>query len=72
MSTLVKILYGDGTTEVAAGPDAVVFSEEGNVITLSRAAFREVMLGWTRLLEREDREVMLGWPRLLEREEEEE
>jgi hypothetical protein len=53
MSTLVKILYGDGTTEVAAGPDAVVFSEEGNVIAISRAAFREVVIGWERLLDQE-------------------
>jgi len=56
MSNVPKVLYADGVAEVAAGPDEVVISRGGAVITLSRAAFREVMLGYQRLLEREDEE----------------
>ena len=56
MSDAVHVIYGDGVTEVAAGPDAVVFSQAGSVIAVSRAAFREVVLGRTRLLEREEEE----------------
>jgi len=56
MSNVPKVLYADGVAEVAAGPDEVVISRGGAVITLSRAAFREVVLGWERLLEREEEE----------------
>ena len=51
---MVKILYGDGTNEVAASAETVIISNgKGAVIILSHAAFREVVLGWERMLEEE-------------------
>jgi hypothetical protein len=52
MSDEVKIIYGDGTNEVAVGNGFVTLSRASDQsgIVLSEAAFREVVLGWERLM----------------------
>lgn len=49
-----RIIYGDGRMTVEVTADRVLFSYGDVVLGLSRAAFREVVLGWQRLLEQED------------------
>jgi len=54
MGTETHCLYGDGTHEVNVTGDEVMLSDgEGGIVVLSRDAFREVVIGWTRLLEQE-------------------
>lgn len=48
MTTLDKILYGDGVTEVKVGPELVFFRQGSMLITVSHAAMREIDLAWTR------------------------
>jgi len=44
-----KTIYGDGQNTVAVDAVSVVLTNrEGEVIVLSHAAFREVVLGWER------------------------
>ena len=51
---MIQILFADGKHEVAASAEAVIMSDgKGAVITLSRAEFRETVIGWERMLERE-------------------
>ena len=51
---MIQILFADGKHEVAADRETVIVSDEKNqVISLSRAEFREVVIGWERMLERE-------------------
>jgi hypothetical protein len=49
-----RTIYGDGVTEVNAGPELVFFRQENMLVTVSRAAMREIMLGYERLLQQED------------------
>jgi hypothetical protein len=54
-----KVIYGDGKWEVSVQAGAVVFTRqqmgEGiSYMKLSRAAFREIVIGWDRFLEQED------------------
>ena len=46
-------IYGDGTNEVAVTDESVMLSDEHGIVVLSRAAFREVVLGWERHLAQE-------------------
>lgn len=46
-----KTIYGDGTNEVMVSGDSVYFLRNGDVgATLSRAAFRAVVMGWQEML----------------------
>lgn len=49
-----KVIYGDGTNEVAATEQSVLLSDAHGIVALSRGAFREVVLGWQRLLAQEE------------------
>jgi len=50
-------IYGDGTNEVSVTADEVMLSDgEGGIVVLSRDAFREVVIGWTRHLAQEQQE----------------
>jgi hypothetical protein len=49
-----SILYGDGSTEVAVTDESVMLSDAHGIVVMSRAAFREVVLGWTRHLAQEE------------------
>jgi len=47
-------IYGDGTmTVVVTAHDLDFISSNNDVVSMSREAFREVVIGWTRLLEQE-------------------
>lgn len=49
MSTVPKVVYGDGVHQVAASARSVTLSDEkGQVLIFSRAAFREVRLAMDR------------------------
>jgi hypothetical protein len=48
MAEMVKVLYGDGVTEVTFGPELVFFRQESMLVTISHAAMREIMLSWER------------------------
>jgi hypothetical protein len=48
MKENTKCLYGDGDTEVVAGPDVVVFNQAGENVVVSHATMREIMLAWER------------------------
>ena len=51
---MIQILFADGKHEVAADRETVIVSDENNqVIALSRAEFRETVIGWERMLEEE-------------------
>lgn len=51
---MVRVLFADGKNEVAADAETVIVSDDRNqVISLSRAEFREVVIGWERMLEEE-------------------
>jgi hypothetical protein len=50
----IHVLYGDGTNTVSADADNVIICREDTCIILSRAAFREVVLGWHRLVSQEE------------------
>lgn len=52
-SSVPQTIYGGGVHEVAVGENAVIFSEDGTTIAMSRNAFREVVLAWHRLLDQE-------------------
>jgi len=41
-------LYGDGVTLVTAGPEVVVFNQDGENVIISHAAMREIFLAWER------------------------
>jgi len=44
-----KVIYGDGKHEVSVDVETVIFSDhEGQVLVLSHAAFREVVIGFER------------------------
>lgn len=50
-----RCIYGDGSHEVTVSKTEVMLSDHtGAVVVYSRAAFREVMLGWERLMQQED------------------
>jgi hypothetical protein len=50
-----RCVYGDGTNEVTVSATEVMLSDgTGSLVVLSRAAFREIMLGYERLLQQED------------------
>lgn len=50
-----RCVYGDGTNEVTVSKSEVMLSDgTGSLVILSRAAFREIMLGYERLLQQED------------------
>jgi hypothetical protein len=50
-----KTIYGDGTNLVHVTQDQVHIHQGVNVVvTLSRATFREIVIGWKRLLEEEE------------------
>ena len=52
---VVKTIYGDGTNTVRVTKDQVHIHQGVNVVVaLSRAAFREIVIGWERLLEEEE------------------
>jgi hypothetical protein len=54
MDSVPKVIYGDGTSEVAVSEQSVMISnEDGAMVVLSRSAFREIVLGWERLLDQE-------------------
>lgn len=50
-----KTIYGDGETFVRVDDESVTLTDDDGAVTivLSRAAFREVVIGWERLLDRE-------------------
>jgi hypothetical protein len=48
-----KVIYGDGTNEVAVAAESVIITGEDSMVVLSRASFREVVIGWERLREEE-------------------
>ena len=48
-----QIIYGDGTNEVAVTAESIMISDAHGIVLLSRAAFREVVLGWERHLAQE-------------------
>jgi len=56
MKEVTKCLYGDGDTKVVAGPEVVVFNQDGENVIVSHAAMREIVLSWERheLKEQED------------------
>lgn len=51
-----KVVYGDGQVEMAVSVDAVIISgHDGQVLSVSHAAFREMVIGFERWHEmRED------------------
>ena len=50
-----RTIYGDGSNEVTVTEAEVMLSDgTGSVVVLSRAAFREVCIGWHRLLDQEE------------------
>jgi hypothetical protein len=49
-----RTIYGDGQHEVTVSPTEVMIAEGDQLVIMSRAAFREVMLGYERLLQQED------------------
>ena len=50
----VQCIYGDGTHEVSVTEAEVMLSDgTGSIVILSRAAFREAVIGWERLLQEE-------------------
>ena len=52
-----KTIYGDGQHEVAVDVDGVTISEHGGqVLILSHAAFREIVLGFERWHEMREEE----------------
>jgi hypothetical protein len=52
-----RCVYGDGSHEVTVSATEVWLSDHtGSIVVYSRAAFREVILGWERLMQQEDEE----------------
>jgi len=51
---VIKIIYGDGTNTVRVTKDQVLIQHNDFVLPLSRAAFREIVIGWVRLLDQEE------------------
>jgi hypothetical protein len=49
-----RTIYGDGKNEVTVSPTEVVLSDGTDLVIFSRAAFREIVLGWERLQQQED------------------
>ena len=49
-----RTIYGDGQHEVTVSPTEVMIAEGDQLVIMSRAAFREVLLGYERLLQQED------------------
>ena len=50
-----RTIYGDGVHEVNVSATEVMLSDgDGAIVVFSRAAFREVCLGWERLMQQED------------------
>lgn len=47
-----KIIYGDGKNEVVVTEGEVVISDGNDIVTMSHAAFREVVIGWRRFTEK--------------------
>lgn len=52
----MHIVYGDGTQEVSVDEENVTIRDGESVIVVSRAAFREIVLGWHRRLDQEREE----------------
>jgi len=48
MEEMDKVLYGDGATEVKAGPELVFFRQGSMLVVVSHAAMREIALSWER------------------------
>jgi hypothetical protein len=57
MGEETRTIYGDGRILVEADQQAVVIHHGADAIDMSRAAFREVCLGWERLQEEEQSSV---------------
>jgi len=51
---VIKIIYGDGTNTVRVTKDQVRIQHNDFVVPLSREAFREIVIGWVRLLDQEE------------------
>jgi len=51
---VVKTIYGDGTNTVRVTKDQVRIQHNDFVTSLSREAFREIVIGWVRLLDQEE------------------
>ncbi len=51
-----QTIYGDGHHEVVVGAERVCIwdRDKQSLVDMSRAAFREVVIGWDRLREREE------------------
>ena len=50
-----RTIYGDGVHEVTVSDTEVLIADgDGGLVVLSRAAFREIVLGWERLQQQED------------------
>jgi hypothetical protein len=50
-----RTIYGDRTHKVTVSATEVMLSDHtGSIVVYSRAAFREVLLGYERLLQQED------------------
>ena len=48
-----QTIYGDGTHLVTVDEAEVMLSDGSAFVVMSRAAFREAVIGWQRLLDQE-------------------
>ena len=48
-----RVIYGDGKNEATVTEDEILITDGAESVVLSRAAFREVVIGWERLLDEE-------------------